>query len=228
MKIEWWLFLWSQAKTRSEHNTKQHRQLPWGKPFYLSRLDKQECVSLLAQAYSATRHRDTTCAAMTNIRGLRLKESKATKICFCPRAKPLTALWATSDFSTSWCNATSHALALALQLEQALRILSPELIIHSHTHTLSLSLSHTHTHTHTHTQTRKKQLICCSTYEETFIGYIDLLVFWILVSYSHTNKPMLLTHTGTIIQHCSDHWNLHWSNTEWLLTPAAGTSLYTT
>lgn len=152
-----------QAKTRSEHNTKQHRQLPWGKPFYLSSLNKQECVSLLVWAFSAKRHRDTTCAAMTNIRGLRLKESKATKICFCPRAKPCTALWATSDFSTSWCNATSHALALALQLEQALRILSPELIIHSHTHTQ---------HGQTHTCKPEKS----SSHAETFIGYIDLFL----------------------------------------------------
>lgn len=132
--------------------------------FYLSSLDKQVCVcvSLLVEDYNATRYTDTTCAAMTNIRCLRIKESKATKICFCPRAKPCTALWATSDFSTSWCNATSHALALALQLEQALRILSPELIIHSHTHT------YTARHTHANQKKKKNQLVCCSQKTELY------------------------------------------------------------
>lgn len=78
-----------QAKTRSEHNTKQHRQLPWGKPFYLSSLDKQECVSLLVQAYSATRHRDTTCAGMTNIKSLEAKRIQGNQNLFLSQGQTL-------------------------------------------------------------------------------------------------------------------------------------------
>lgn len=79
--------------------------------------------------YAAIRHIDTTSAAMTNIRDLRRNKIKATKSVLIPPGprSARTALWATSDFSTGWCNATSHALALALQLEPALRILSSKL-----------------------------------------------------------------------------------------------------
>lgn len=105
------------------------------------------------EAYSATRYTDTTCAAMTNIWCFRIKESKASKFCFCPLAKLCTPLWATSDFTTIWCNATSHALALALQLEQALSILSPELIIHPDTQS--------ETHTCKHTRKKKATHLLC-------------------------------------------------------------------
>lgn len=118
------------AEVKPEFNIKQRWQSPWGRPFYLRSLNN---VSL--PQYNATAYRNTG-VLMTNIRGLRhWKKNKATQIFFCPWAKPWTALWAISEFCTGWYNAASHALALALQLEQALRILSPKLIIHSYANT---------------------------------------------------------------------------------------------
>lgn len=172
-----------------------------------------KCVFLLSQAYSATRHRDTTCAAMTNIKSLRLKESKATKICFCPRAKACTALWATSDFSTSQCNATSHALALALQLEQALRILSPELIIHSHTRL------------DTHMQACLLQQVG----EDLYLSRFPVSLWR-----KQTNTQTILSHPGNVVWFCPDNWHLSLISTSTgqthtnTHTSAAGTSLHTT
>lgn len=141
MLFLWWRNEVQKENPRSALNIKQHWQLPWGRPFYLSSLNNN-WVFLLQ--YSATAYRNTG-AQMTNIRCLRLrKKSRQDKSFFCPWAKPCTALWAISDFCTSWCNATSHALALALQLEQTLRILSPKLIIHSYanTHTARRASKH--------------------------------------------------------------------------------------
>lgn len=221
--MEWWPFSWwikKHSEIKHDQSTKQNNIDSYhGASLFTYTVWINTCVFLHVQAYSATRYRDTTCAAMTNIRGLRLKESKATKICFCPWAKACTALWATSDFSTSWCNATSHALALALQLEQALRILSHELIIYSHTHS--------HRPRHLHANMKNSSFAAASRQRSLSISTSLLSE---ALKYTNATQPHS-KYTLTLLRPLKPLQLLHWSNTHththWLLTLAAGTSLYT-